>query len=113
MGDSTSASRGKDDGSVERSMKEVQEQMARMREDISVLTQKLGELGFRAKDDLQSRAESLPADLYRTYDNVVEGLKQEYDVLERDVERRIREKPIAAIGLAAALGFLLAMLSRR
>lgn len=81
---------------------DVEEQFEKLRRDIAALTRTLGEFGSRKVDEAADRTAALAADARNRLKSV-----------EGDFEDRIRANPLAAVGIAAGVGFLVALIARR
>ncbi|KFB08884.1 DUF883 family protein [Nitratireductor basaltis] len=75
--------------------RDLESDIQRLRDDISQLTAHLKETG----DNSIARA--------------TDAAKAQVNSIERDLENRVREKPLHALAMAAGAGFFLAMMFRR
>jgi hypothetical protein len=58
-------------------------------------------------------ADSEPKDTWASLGAESETLKELVDRVARELEKAVREKPLAAVGIALVAGFLLASITRR
>lgn len=92
-----------------RSAEELEADIAKLREDISLLTRHLKETGRdsmrgarRAAEDLKAQGEA-----------AMEDMRARSSDMQAQVEDKVREKPITSLAIAAAVGYMLAILTRR
>ena len=64
-------------------------------------------------DIAASTAGAMKDDVAALSGDALEQFMEQITQLERDVERRVRQKPLQALAVAGAIGFLFAFLSRR
>lgn len=74
----------------------------KIRSDIAELAQALSRAGGSLAGDVRVQTE-----------RQLKDLGSQLGVLERRLEQQVRDRPIAALGIAAAVGFILALLARR
>lgn len=92
---STAKSSVSENATTEQRTRDLESDIQRLRDDISQLTAHLKETG----DNSISRA--------------TDAAKAQARSIERDIEERVREKPLHAMAMAAGAGFFLAMMFRR
>jgi ElaB/YqjD/DUF883 family membrane-anchored ribosome-binding protein len=98
----------------------VEERIAELRAEIAALAGSLagdarkarGKAGAAA-DDLKERAESDLQDMIAAGEDILASLQQRYRQSGKEIRRSVHEHPLAALGLAAAAGFVIAALMRR
>lgn len=92
---------------------EVREQLAALKADVETLTEALQELGksrsAELKETVRKRTEALQA---RGRDIAEEARDTASDMVCR-ADARIRENPMAAVGIATGVGFLVGLLMAR
>lgn len=91
----------------------IEKKIARLKSDMSDLATSLADLGMDTAKGVKSDADAKVAEFVQTGEATLDDLRAQLNLYERQVARTVRERPIAALGLAAALGFLLALLFRR
>lgn len=100
-------------GSSEPSAQQIEEQIAQLRSDISGLARTIAGYGSHkagaARDQAIEKGHAVAA-IPREAVSLLQG---EIEMLERSLKARIRSRPLSTIGMAAGVGFLLALLSRR
>ena len=101
-----SSRNGKDDIKID-------EQVAKIRKDIADLAGAFGDAGYAKADELTASANAKRDELTRKSVETVEELRRQLNTIEDRIEGRVRERPFAALGIAAAFGFVVAMLARR
>lgn len=98
----TGAKSTKDDKFPEGDAATLNADIQQLREDIALLKEHLMETGnrsvFRARKAAKDSAEQL---------------RGSADEFQEDIAERVREKPLTAVALAAGIGYLFAMITRR
>lgn len=92
-----------------RSTEELEADISKLREDIAQLTRHLKETGEHSVRGARRAAEDLRAQGEAT----MEGLREKSNDMQAQIETKVREKPITALAMAAAVGYVLAILTRR
>ncbi|WP_176082835.1 DUF883 family protein [Martelella sp. HB161492] len=103
---------------------DIQVQIDQLRDDIAQLTKLIGDLGTekaaeakaRAEEGVASakaRAERIRDEAYAATQEAYERARDEAISFEEEVEERIRMKPIQSVAIAASIGFLAALFTRR
>ncbi|TPW31087.1 DUF883 family protein [Martelella alba] len=115
----------KDTGETAKTTPEdIQLQIDQLRDDIAKLTKVIGDLGTekaaeakaRAEEGVASakaRAERIRDEAYAATQDAYERAREEAISFEEEVEERIRMKPIQSVAIAASIGFLAALFTRR
>lgn len=109
----TGSSRSRSDARSDKSAQELRDQLDRLREDISALNEAMADFGVAKASELKKRANGVPAELMETYDSFLEGIGREVSQLERSLDKRVRGKPLQSLGIAAGIGFVVALLLGR
>lgn len=91
---------------------DVEAQIERIREDIAALTKTVAAYGAGKADKYTAEAEKAGKDILRASHSALENARAEVAAVEKDVEARVRENPLQALGVAVGLGFLLAIIVR-
>lgn len=92
---------------------DVQAQIDQLREDIAGLAKLIGDLGNQKASDARARAEKFRDDATKAGQEAYERARDEALSLEEEVEDRIRMKPLQSVLIAAGVGFLAALFTRR
>ncbi|WP_298493497.1 DUF883 domain-containing protein [uncultured Maritimibacter sp.] len=98
---------------IDRSMKDLEAQIAALKSDVSELTTTLGKLGKEASAEAKSRASkaaSSAKDSAYSTANAAGAQAREY---YGQAEAQVRENPAAAVGIAAGVGFLVGLFMAR
>jgi ElaB/YqjD/DUF883 family membrane-anchored ribosome-binding protein len=95
------------------STKDVEAQISQLREDIAALARSVSALGNEKANEVRGKAKRAASDAADASLQMVEDAKQQALSWERDLERHIRTKPLQSIGIAAGIGFLFALMTRR
>lgn len=108
-----SAGAGAKAGGAERSSADLDADIRQLRKDFADLAKQLtttGEHGYGAA----KRAAAGGADQLRSQgEAVIEELRSNAKDIEEQLTNTVREKPVTALAIAAGVGYLLALLSRR
>lgn len=99
--------------SAEASMSEMEAQIETLKAEIAKLTAQLSSSGSRSYDALKNIASEGTEQLRHQGEAAVEGLKSKAGDIEGEVVAAVREKPVTALAIAAGVGFLFALLTRR
>jgi ElaB/YqjD/DUF883 family membrane-anchored ribosome-binding protein len=91
----------------------LEEQVARLQEDIKSIAATLARMGGEKVSDARDTAESEYRHLLRQGREVVGEVSSQAGALERQLVETVREKPLTAIAGAIGIGFILALMSRR
>jgi len=92
---------------------DVEAQINQIRNDISGLAQTIADIGMQKSASLTRDAKRKAADIADSSDAALASVQEQLTILERDFRTKVQRNPLAAIGIAAGIGFLVAMLSRR
>ncbi len=92
---------------------DLEKQIAQLREDISEIAKTVGTMGSAKGADAKARAREKVDDLNAASRDMIASLNEQVGELEDSVVGRVRERPFAALGIAAGIGFALALLARR
>lgn len=100
-------------GNPDANLQDVQAELDNLRRDIAALTQAITSLGSAKLQEAGARATEMGAEMAgasaAAYQSARDGLRS----AEQDLETRIRNNPLQAVGIAAGIGFLAALLTRR
>jgi ElaB/YqjD/DUF883 family membrane-anchored ribosome-binding protein len=91
----------------------LEEQLARIKADITELASTLASIGSRRIHGARSGADGRIGDMTQSAEKALEDLREQLRTVERDVSAKVQEKPLQTLGVAAGIGFLLALIMRR
>lgn len=91
----------------------IQENIERLRGDISSLAKSISRYGTEKTGEYSERASKAGKDIADVSQQTLDSLHEELNRLERSLTSHIRRKPLQSLGIAAGIGFLIAMLARR
>lgn len=92
---------------------EMQQRIDDLRKEIASISRTLSAMGGQKMDDYRETVERLTSDAVSASLKAFESARNEAVSLEEGFERQVREHPLRAIGIAAGVGFLFALLTRR
>lgn len=92
---------------------DVQQQLEKLSQDISELTRIVAAFGNAKVREAGDRATMVGADVAERSAQAFEATRSSLAAMEQDLEAQIRARPLQAIGIAAGIGFLTAILTRR
>lgn len=113
MATTRTAAKSRGNGSDIPSTEDVEKQFEQLRSDIASLTDTVQRMGVGKVNEAQHAAKDAGQDLTEAYEGALHSLQAEFDTLESNVTRQVRSNPLQALGLAAGVGFLLAVLTRK
>jgi len=93
--------------------KDVEVQLQQLRDDLAALARSVAAVGSEKAEDYRHRVRRATNDAADASMQMVEAAREHAMSLERDLERKIRTKPLQAVAMAAGVGFVIAMLARR
>ncbi|MBW8319355.1 MAG: hypothetical protein K0M49_02925 [Arenimonas sp.] len=92
---------------------DVQAELENLRRDIAALTQTVASFGTGKLKEASVRASQLGTEAADVSAQYVESARNSLRSAEQDLEAQIRAKPLQAVAIAAGVGFIAALLSRR
>lgn len=92
---------------------DLEKQIARLQADIATLTRNLSSIGAGKARTLSESGNRIASDAADVSQGVLDAIRAEADALESRLSAQVREKPLQTIGIAAGIGFVLALLARR
>jgi ElaB/YqjD/DUF883 family membrane-anchored ribosome-binding protein len=92
---------------------DVNHQLTVLREDIANLAAALAEYGKAQGQSLKAAATEKATDTAEAGTEAMQRARAKAEVAYSDAETGIRENPVAAVGIAAGLGFLVGMIATR
>lgn len=90
----------------------LQSEMAELRAELSRLSTTLTDMASHRYEALRDRAAGVAEDVVRQGAVWRDQAYSRAGEMEADVERSIRERPIAAVAIAAGIGYLVGLISR-
>jgi ElaB/YqjD/DUF883 family membrane-anchored ribosome-binding protein len=93
--------------------KDIEAQLQQLREDIASLARSVAAVGNEKASEVRGKARRAAHDAADASMHMVEAAREQAMSLERDLERQIRTNPIQAVAIAAGVGFLFALMTRR
>ncbi|MGE0845805.1 MAG: YqjD family protein [Flavobacteriaceae bacterium] len=112
MATATAAAKRRGNGSPV-SASDIEAQIAQIRGDIAELGKVVSAYGTGKAKEMKGRADAASSDIADSSREALASLRSEFEALESDLRARVREKPVQALGIAAGIGFLVALLARR
>ncbi|MGG7519281.1 DUF883 family protein [Allorhizobium undicola] len=92
---------------------ELEAQIEQLKRDIAALSRSLADLGSAKLNQAASKASQIKDDVTEASVEALNSARGTVSAMEQDLEARIREKPLQSVLIAAGLGFLFALFSRR
>ncbi|TWF52106.1 DUF883 family protein [Neorhizobium alkalisoli] len=100
-------------GNGSASTKDIEAQLQQLREDISALAKTVAAVGNEKAAEVRGKARKAANEAADVSIGVVEAAREQAVSLERDLENQIRSNPIQSVAIAAGVGFLFALMTRR
>lgn len=92
---------------------EMESQIQVLKEEIAKLTAQLQSSGERSMDAVKAMAQEGVTQARARGEAAIQGLRSEAGDIEGEIVARVREKPVTSLAIAAGVGFLFALLTRR
>lgn len=92
---------------------DLEAEIARLREDVVRLAAQLARTGEHSYSAARRAASEGAEQIFATGEAAVDALKSNAGDIERQVAEAVRDKPITALAIAAGIGCILGLLSRR
>ncbi|HBF31217.1 hypothetical protein [Rhizobium sp.] len=92
---------------------DVEKQLEKLSADIAALTKVVASFGSGKLDEASQQAKTFADDISQRSSAAASDIKDRLAAVESDLEGQIRRYPLASVGIAAGLGFIAALLSRR
>jgi ElaB/YqjD/DUF883 family membrane-anchored ribosome-binding protein len=92
---------------------DIEIQMQKLRSDIAALAKTVAAVGADAAGAYRAKAGNVASDAIEASQGVLDSVRTDFEILEKDVVARIRTRPLQALAIAAGVGFILALASRR
>ncbi len=92
---------------------DIEAQIAQLREDIASLAKTVAAVGNAKAEEVKGKARRAANEAADASISVVEAAREQAVSFERDLEKQIRTNPIQSVAIAAGIGFVFALLTRR
>jgi len=92
---------------------DIEAQLSQLREDVSTLAKSVGALGAAKTASLKRGAKKRLDGIGEASDEAIAALGQQVTEMEQQIAGHVRERPLTALGVAAGVGFLIALMLRR
>lgn len=90
----------------------LEAQVAQLQADIRSIADTLAKLGESKADGLRAAARSRAEDIAGKGQAALDNAQDEFHAIEKQLSKSIRDRPIAAVAGALAVGYVIALLSR-
>lgn len=87
--------------------RDLEAEIAALRDDISAITSTLGDLVKHGADEAKTEAKRLGKRVEKKGEEAIEAVQERYESAESELRDVIREKPIASVLLAAGVGYII------
>ena len=92
---------------------ELEQRIDDLKSELASISRTLAAIGGQKVDDYRAGVEQLAADAVSASLKAFESARSEAASLEESFEEHVRAHPLRSIGIAAGIGFLFALMSRR
>lgn len=92
---------------------DIEAHVAQVREDIAALAKAMKAYGADKTGEYKARANKAGTDIAVASQDALASLQKEFADLERQMVNQVRARPLQSLGIAAGIGFLIAMIVRR
>ncbi|KQO75851.1 DUF883 family protein [Rhizobium sp. Leaf262] len=92
---------------------EVSAQLAQLREDLANLASSVKALGAGVSSEVKARASRVADDAIAAGEETVDNVRHEIQSINDNLAYQVQKNPLQALGIAAAAGFLIAIVTRR
>jgi ElaB/YqjD/DUF883 family membrane-anchored ribosome-binding protein len=92
---------------------EMQQRIEDLKNELASISKTLSAIGGQKVADYRDTVETMASDAVSASLKALESARVEAMSLEEGFERQVRENPLRAIAIAAGVGFLFALLTRR
>lgn len=92
---------------------DLEAQLANLKADFAKLAETVGAIGAGKADELKGQASESVSEARRMSEDAVRAAERHARQIESDMAARVAERPFLSLGLAAGLGFLIALIARR
>lgn len=91
----------------------LEDQVARLQNDLKSITATLASMADSKVNEAKGAASSQMQNLVKQGQQAVDSIQDEFGHMEKQIKDTIREKPLTAVAGAIAIGFVLALITRR
>ncbi|MBO6554257.1 MAG: DUF883 family protein [Roseitalea sp.] len=88
-------------------------EIAALREEVAAVTDRLSKVAGAGVREAKQRGDESAMALQKTSDQLIDDLTRQLNEIEVKAGTAVRQHPIQALGIAAGIGFLAAILMRR
>lgn len=92
---------------------EVSAQLAQLREDLANLASSVKALGAGVSSEVKARASRVADEAIAAGEETVDNVRNEIQSINDSLVYQVQKNPLQALGIAAAAGFLIAIVTRR
>ena len=85
----------------------------RIREDIATLASSISDAGSALSEDAKYNASAKAIELKQASQDAIRDLRNQLDAVEKQMSGQLRDRPFTTLAIAAGVGFLFAVLTRR
>ena len=107
------SSEARSNGNGAQTAVELEEQVQELRREIAELARTLTSIGSGKVEEYRAGLDRLANEAVDASARAFDMAKSEAVSMEQSFERQVREHPLQALGIAAGIGFLAALLTRR
>jgi ElaB/YqjD/DUF883 family membrane-anchored ribosome-binding protein len=104
---------GRATGESSSASRDVEVQIHQLRDDIAALARSVAAVGNEKASEVRGKAKRAANDAADASMQMVESAREQAKNWERDLERQIRTSPLQSVAIAAGVGFLFALMTRR
>lgn len=104
---------GSKPGQVEPSVSEMEAQIETLKAEIAKLTAQVQSSSERSYEAIKNIAQESVSQARAKGEAAIQGLRADATDIEGEIVARVREKPVTSLAVAAGVGFLVALLTRR
>ena len=91
----------------------IEDQVNQLRDDIQALARTISTMASGQVERMQAKAGEAKHDAEAASEQALDAIRTHYKDAEASVSTQVREKPLQALGIAAGIGFLFALLAKR
>lgn len=90
--------------------KDIEMQISQLTDDLAALTKIVSSYGDGKAAELKGKANQKGNEIVASTQEIVDTAKEEMSELEKNVKAHVRSQPLRSVGIAAAVGFVLALI---
>ena len=103
----TTTTRTPKNGNDQDSAKELDAEIAALRQDVAAITATLGDIVKHRTSEARTEARKIKQRVEQQGEEVVETVQDSFEAAESELKSMIREKPISSVVIAAGVGYVL------